>query len=302
MSMLGRLFGFGRNEHYDQGVRLYDQGLFEDAIRELSRAPRNPPDELTDRLASFYIAESYSSLGTSALNSQQYARAREALGKALEINPHYADLNFQYGRAARGAGDLPGALAAFQTALVINPRYAKALFFYGLTLYESGQPEPGLASLQEAIALDPGFRTPQFEEALTAHQAGNEIATQVLLSRVAETDVDDITFHSRLGADLYRRGMYPEAAAEFQKALALNPSYADIRNHLGIAFNAQGLYPEAIEAFRAALALSPGYTEARANLALTLRAAGRPDEANAEFSRVLEADPDNALARDEVVR
>ena len=109
MSMLGRLFGFGRNEHYDRGLRLFDQGLFEDAIGELSQAPWNSPDELTDRLSSFYIAEAYANLGTSALQAQQYAQAREALGKALAINPNYADLHFQYGRAARGIGDAPAA-------------------------------------------------------------------------------------------------------------------------------------------------------------------------------------------------
>ena len=302
MSMLGRLFGFGRNEHYDRGIRLFDQGLFEDAIGELSQAPRNSPDELTDRLASFYIAESYAHLGASALQSCQYTQAQESLGEALEINPHYADLQYQYGCAARGAGDTSAALAAFQSALAINPRYAKALFLRGLTQYEAGQPEPALASIQEAVAVDPAFQAPRFGEAVAAHQAGDYAAAHALFAPIAETDVDDITFHSRLGADLYRRSMYVEAATEFEKALALNPSYADIRNHLGITFNAQGLYPEAIEAFRAALALRPEYTEARTNLALTLRAAGRPDEAAAEFARVLEVDPGNALARGEVVR
>jgi len=38
MSMLGRMFGFGRNEHYDKGLRLFDQGRFEDAIAELTLA------------------------------------------------------------------------------------------------------------------------------------------------------------------------------------------------------------------------------------------------------------------------
>ena len=51
MSMLGRMFSFGRNEHYDKGIRLYDQGLFAEAIVELNQALAKNPDELTERLA-----------------------------------------------------------------------------------------------------------------------------------------------------------------------------------------------------------------------------------------------------------
>ena len=165
-----------------------------------------------------------------------------------------------------------------------------------------GRPAEALAALRTALDLDAAYQTSDFDAACAAHESGDLVTAHALFARIAETDVDDVTFHARLGADLYRRGMYAEAAHEFGKALALNGNYADLRNHLGIVLNAQGLYPEAIEEFRRALALNPKYTEARTNLALTLRAAGRTEESDAEFQRVLEDDPGNSLAQGDVVR
>ena len=74
MSMLGRMFGFGRNEDYDRGLRYFDQGLYEQAIEELEKvvAEESRSDPLSRRLATFYVAESYSNLGSLALQKQAY--------------------------------------------------------------------------------------------------------------------------------------------------------------------------------------------------------------------------------------
>ncbi len=297
MSMLGRMFGLGRNEHYDQGVRLFDQGLFAEAIAELTLALQKNPDEMTERLAAFYLAESHAGLGAAAMDSENYPAARTAFASALAINPHYADLHFSAGRAARADGDQAAALSGFDSALGVNPRYAKALFYRGLTLYALDRPADALEAVQSAAAVDTAFAVAPYEDALAAHEAGKYSAAMALLVRIAETDMDDITFHSRLGADLYRRGMYAESAAEFEKALAL-ANYADLHNSHAIALAALKRYADAIAAFHRALALNPKYADARTNLALTLRAAGLHREAAAEFARVLEDDPTNAIARD----
>ena len=88
----------------------------------------------------------------------------------------------------------------------------------------------------------------------------------------------DVFFHARLGADLYRRGLYAQAGEEFRRALASDPECAGVRNYLAIALNAQGLYEDAIGELRRALEINPSFREARENLAITLRAAGRDEQ------------------------
>lgn len=288
MSMLGRMFGFGRNEGYDEGIRLFDAGRYEEAIaalRQVTRGSGRAADVLTQRLASFYVAESHAHIGVKALDRGDFGAACESLGVALETNPNYADLNLHYGRACRKAGDLPAALRAFDQALCINGRYAKAHFYRGLALYGLGQRGEAIESITQALALDHGFDGEQTAQALAAHEAGDVETALTLFERVAETDVDNITRHVELGTDFYRRALYTEAVAEFRQALALNPHYADVRNSLGIALHACGAYDEAITQFEQALALNPNYQDAQVNLTLSLRAAGRDEDARTEFLR-----------------
>ena len=62
--MLGKMLGFGRNENYDKAIRLFDQGLYEEAIEGFSRPePAGKRDALTERLARFYTAEAHANLG-----------------------------------------------------------------------------------------------------------------------------------------------------------------------------------------------------------------------------------------------
>ena len=129
MSMLGKMLGFGRNEDYDRGIRLFDQGIYEEAIRafSLAREPRRGrKDELTDRLSSFYTAEAFSHLGHAAMKHGQWERAEGCFRSALEINPQYADLHFNLALALRAQRQMPEAVTELETSLDINSRFAKA--------------------------------------------------------------------------------------------------------------------------------------------------------------------------------
>jgi tetratricopeptide (TPR) repeat protein len=300
MSLLGKMLGFGRNAHYDKGIRLFDQGLYEEAVAEFDlarQAKGGRVDSLTERLSAFYTAESYAHLGHTALKQEQWSRAETCFARALAVHPHYADLHFYYALAIRAGGRYAEARDAMQKALEINPRFAKARFYAGLIAYELGEREDGLTALNSAIELEPGFRTETFACALGHHASENFDAALQAFEQVSLTEVDDILFHYKLADDMYRRGMYAEAIGEYQKALELNPNYADIRNHLGITYSAHGKPAEAIEEFRSALRINPRFVDAMVNLALCLRDTGEIDEASTLFERVLELEPDNVIAR-----
>jgi tetratricopeptide (TPR) repeat protein len=68
------------------------------------------------------------------------------------------------------------------------------------------------------------------------------------------------------------RDKLAEAICEFERALAINPDYADAHNNLGIALGSSGDVAKAIEHFRRALEIRPGYADAQNNLKLFLSA------------------------------
>lgn len=99
-----------------------------------------------------------------------------------------------------------------------------------------------------------------------------------------------ITYCQR-GVTRYRAGKLHESIIEFQKALALNPRFAEAHNDLGIVLETQGAVQKGIEQFEQALAAKPGYLGARYNLASALLRIGHSNEAARTARDGLAQDP-----------
>src|SRR5579875_879471 len=287
MSLLRKVLGLGRNEYYDEGLRLFDEARYEKALEAFERARddlRKRPSALLSRLTNFYIAETHTHLGQERMRQGQWATAAHHFSQALAIHPNYADLHFQLAQAHRAMGNKQEALEALQKALAINPRYARAHLLVGLIRYEQGFHQEGLEAIRQATLLEPAFHSEAYRNGIACHEQGDTLSALQWFEQVHHTQVDDILFHFRLGDDLYR------------KALSLNPDYADIRHHLGMAYKASGLYQEAMAEFRYALRLNPRFVDAHINLALTLREVGQNQEAFTHFRHALDLEPDNPIA------
>lgn len=297
MPLLARVFGFPRNAAYARASRLFDQGLYEEAIEEYQRAcEESGGDALTARLARFYLAESHAKLGEHALAMRAWERAEAHYQAALSIHPHYPDLHYNLALARRGRGAASEALDALETALTLNPRFAKAYFLRGLLRYAAGNTEEALGDFASAAEIEPGYLNPSFRQARALHDLGDFQSAQKLFEAAAATRVDDIQFHLKLGDQLFAKDQVDAAIDEYVKALEINPAYADVQCRLGMALSARGKPDQAAAAFRCALEANPEYVEARTFLGLALREMGKPAEAAAEFEQVLALEPDNPIA------
>jgi protein O-mannosyl-transferase len=102
--------------------------------------------------------------------------------------------------------------------------------------------------------------------------------------------------YNNLGNALFREGLEEGAIAQYQKALQINPHYAEAHNNLAVALLQKGQVDEAIAQFRGTLEINPNYDLAHYNLGLALVRKGQVDEAIAEFQKALEVNPDSAEA------
>jgi tetratricopeptide (TPR) repeat protein len=107
--------------------------------------------------------------------------------------------------------------------------------------------------------------------------------------------------HNNLGLLLAPQpGRVPEAIAEYQAALEIEPNYPEAHFNLGSALAHSGMpekLPDAIAEYQEALRLKPDYVEAHYNLANVLsQLPGRLPDAIAQYREALRIEPDLAEA------
>jgi tetratricopeptide (TPR) repeat protein len=102
--------------------------------------------------------------------------------------------------------------------------------------------------------------------------------------------------HSNLGVAYKRKGAYDKAIKEYEKALAGNPNLTEARNNLGLAYYEQGMYDKAVEEYEKALAINPALAETRYNLGLVYYFQGMVDKAVEEYEKAIAINPAFAVA------
>ena len=100
--------------------------------------------------------------------------------------------------------------------------------------------------------------------------------------------------HNNLGVVLASRGEYLEAIDHYQKALRINPAYAEAHLNAGIALYRRNETAEAIKHYREAVHFNPNYAEAHYNLGNALVKQSQPEEAIKAYRESLRLNPTNA--------
>ena len=123
---------------------------------------------------------------------------------------------------------------------------------------------------QEAGALEQAIKL--YGEALAARDLSDENSAVVL---------------SNMGIVHWAEGEPDAAIADYDRALALQPHYADALQNRALAYEAKGRIKDAIAGYGAALALQPGDAFALENRGRTELYAGQLKEAVSDFTQAL---------------
>ena len=129
-------------------------------------------------------------------------------------------------------------------------------------------------------------------------QTGYWANSETLFRRALAVTRDNDLAHYNLGVALQEEGQLPEAIAEFQATLRIQPDHAAAHNNLGNALSkTPGRLADAIAEYRTALRLDPSYAAAHNNLASALiQIPGHLPDAIAEYQAAVRLDPADAAA------
>jgi protein O-mannosyl-transferase len=108
--------------------------------------------------------------------------------------------------------------------------------------------------------------------------------------------------HNDLGIALAQKGQLDKAIAEFEEALKIHPNEAAVENNLGTALLQKGQVDQAMALFQKVLEIQPDYADAHHNLGTALLQKGRVDDAIVKFQKTLEIRPDDAPAHNDLGR
>jgi len=112
-----------------------------------------------------------------------------------------------------------------------------------------------------------------------------------LWPRTLATTEGNFTAHRTYGLALADAGCVNEAVEQFQRAVDINPRYAEAHFSLGVAEAGRGQVGKALAHYRRAVAANPNYVPARNNLGNLLVKLGREDEALEHLLAAVKLDP-----------
>jgi serine/threonine-protein kinase len=227
------------------------------------------------------VCETAAALGLSASPASPWIRAAGVSTSAATTVPA------AFEAYVRGLGLLmsvdPGSGAA-------SPAYLAAL-------------DASISAFEEALRLDPSFAGAGIDLAdacrlkATVGDDPSSAARAEAYARAAVKSADGLARgHYVLGRVLRRTGRDDQAAAELERAIALDPLCYDAQIRLAMLHDDRGESAKAEAAYRAALRIRPGYWAGGAYLGIFYLYRGATGKALDEIERVVRTCPDNIVA------
>ena len=130
-------------EHNEQGITLTNEGKYNEAIAEFSKAI-----ELDQN-----FTEAYSGRGMAYRKNGQNDLAIVDYNKAIELDPKYAIAYNNRGVAYYSKGQNDLAIADYNRAIELDPKYAQAYDNRGVAYYSKGQNDLAIVDYNKAIEL-----------------------------------------------------------------------------------------------------------------------------------------------------
>jgi tetratricopeptide (TPR) repeat protein len=165
-----------------------------------------------------------------------------------------------------------------ERALLAQPQDRDALLLLADCRLRLGETQAAIDLLQPAAAAAPGDKAVAYllgTALLDSNRVGD---AQVVMDRVFRDDSPES--HVLLGSMYARRGEWPAAVAEYDKARAANPKLPLVNFLYGEALmKERNDWAGAATAFRAELAIDPNHYESNLLLGTLLREGGQADEA-----------------------
>jgi tetratricopeptide (TPR) repeat protein len=182
-----------------------------------------------------------------------------------------------------------------ENAVELDPQFAMAYLYLFRTYRYLANSQLAAEALEKAKTFS-GKATEKerlYIEAAYARRVEKNTEKEFrILQEIAAKYPKEKDVHSSLFAAYQQKKMYPEAIAEANKALELDPKWATILNQLGFMYIAMGDLGKAEESLKKAVSIAPEDANPLDSLGQLYLLTGRLDEAIEQYKAALRIKPD----------
>lgn len=218
-----------------------------------------------------------------------FPKARIAAERALSLDEDLAEARTALASYKQQyEWDWEGAEIEFKRAISANPNYATAHQWYGEFLAFMGRTEESIAEVEKSAELDPLSLSTNTALAFPYLASGQyDLATEKLkLALELEDDFPLALYY--LGRCYVGKGLYKEAAAEYQKAIAASGGSSFFASSMIYALVKSGKKKEAEKAFSDITKIGQKVPISRYILARSLAALGNKEKAFEELRKAFQ--------------
>jgi Tfp pilus assembly protein PilF len=161
------------------------------------------------------------------------------LNEALQSFPKSSRLHLAIGLANLKMDKNGEATQAFNRAIELDPEFAQAYAYLGILRVAAGQYEEGVRCFEQALQKNPNIAVVHYllADALIKQTDADAARVEKSLKRAIDLDATYAPALLALGKLRMRAGSLPEAVAEFEQVIKLDPNLAEAYYQLSRALN-----------------------------------------------------------------
>ncbi len=140
-------------------VTYNDLGKYDSARRVYSQVRLRAEAAPVDPFIKGKIANMHAELAQAYVDAGMVTESIRELEKAVQLCPHFADLQVRLGILYRDAGEIGRARECFEAARLHNPSFVPGRLALGTLLLGAGQQEAARREFEAVIEIEPTHRT-----------------------------------------------------------------------------------------------------------------------------------------------
>lgn len=233
-------------------------------------------------------------------NNQTY-KAKETYLKAIEKNPHDAEVYFKTGQFFLFVKEYDDAKRYLNEALIEDESYPKVYFFIAQAFKETQDTVKAIEFYKKAVQIDAGDYDAYLQLGQLYTNQKNPEALKYLDAAINTDDGTDEAWYAR-GFYYQQVGNFEKAIQDYQKTITLNPYHAFAYYNAGYIYFSKQNWDMATRHFELAFKANEEYEKPIYMLGLTKESQNLKDEALTYYKRCLQLNPDFDLAKEGIKR